>query len=197
MAGRELLPLPLPVFRTARGLVENSTVEFTAAQDIHCDLLSFLSVTQKLNVNMIKVTWQTGLDRLGTGASSAIQQAQIDKQLHMAFKRIVAPIEGTTIDTEQQDRERFRALTLEVVALETLRQHPYVVDLLGMTNETDPDSYQVWPVLLMERAEKGSMAHFLTSDEGQLLSAEEKLSLCRHIAQACKGMHELGMSFFR
>jgi hypothetical protein len=192
MAG---LALPrLPAFQSARGLIEASTAE-VSTQDLHYNLLSFFSIAQKLGVNLIKVTWQPGLDRLGRGASSTVQQALIDKRLHMAFKRSVSSNDDFSMDTEKLEKERFQALILEMIALEILRENPHVIDLLGVTYETSANTHQVWPVLLMERSGMGTMEQFLASDEGRQLDGMAKLRLCIQIADACEAMHSLGMLY--
>lgn len=184
--------IPPPFFLRAGGVVQNSTGTSNYAHDFHFDLLSFLSISRRLEVDLVKVTWQPGLERLGRGATSAIQQAQIDRDLNLAFKRSVPWSTDVGVDTEHLDKERFKALIFELIALESLRRHPCVIDLLGITWETDPDTSQVWPVLLTERSEFGTMAEFLASTTGQGVSLENRLRLCGDVASACQAMHKLG-----
>jgi hypothetical protein len=186
--------LPLPFFLRAGNLAQSSTADPTTNKDFHLDLLSFLSIAREFEVDIIKVTWQPSLGQLGHGATSAIEQAQIDAELNLAFKRSIPYMDETGLDTELLDTERYKALIFELIALESLRRHPNVIDLLGITWETDADAGQVWPVLLTERSELGTLADVLSSELDADMDANVKLKFCFDIAKACKAMHDLGKS---
>jgi len=139
----------------------------------------------------VSVTWQPALELLGQGASSTVSQAQIDAQINLAFKRSIPAREGY-LDTKQEETERFKALIFELIALELLSRHPHVVDLIGITWETNRETEAVWPVLLTERSAYGSMMDFLQSDEGKTIDTKMKIKLCADVAKACLAMHRLG-----
>lgn len=160
----------------------------------HYDLLTFVSLAAKFGVNFVALTWQPALERLGRGASSTVQQGQVDANVNLAFKRAITDLEDYA-GSESPNAMRFKTVIFELVALELLRHHPNVVDLLGVTWETDAETKDVWPVLLTERSTYGNMAAFLKSDEGRTLSAEERLKLLEDIARACLAMHKLGECF--
>jgi len=103
---------PLPFFLRGNAVVQSAAPEFTPTDDFHFDLLSFLSVARKFGVDLVKVTWQTGLARLGSGATSAVHQAQVDSELNLAFKRSIAQDPDTAINTDTLVMERFKALIL-------------------------------------------------------------------------------------
>jgi hypothetical protein len=182
----------LPFFIRAGKVVQCSTGTNANNRDFHFDLLSFVSIAQKFAVDFVNLTWQPALEALGKGATSTIQQTQIDAAFNLAFKRSIAWSEEYSADTVQQEAERYKAIIYELIALELLRSHPNVIDLLGITWETDSETEQIWPVLLTERSIHGSMADFLQSDSGTQLDYETKLTLCGDVAQACLAMHTLG-----
>jgi hypothetical protein len=182
----------LPFFLRGNAVVESAAPEFIPTDDFHFDLLSFLSIARKFGVDLVKVTWQSGLARLGSGATSAVQQAQIDSELNLAFKRSIAQDPDTAMNTDTLVLERFKALMFEVIALETLRSHPGVVNLLGITWETEASTGQIWPVLLTERSKLGTMAEYLGSENGKQCTMDARMDLCGQIMKACQAMHKLG-----
>jgi len=157
----------------------------------HYDLLTFISLAAKFGVDFVALTWQPALERLGQGASSTVQQGQVDVNVNLAFKRAITDL-GDYAGSENPNAMRFKTVIFELVALELLRHHPNVVDLLGVTWETDAETKEVWPVLLTERSTYGNMATFLESEEGRTLSCEERLKLLEDIARACLAMHTPG-----
>ncbi|KFY99987.1 hypothetical protein V498_00364 [Pseudogymnoascus sp. VKM F-4517 (FW-2822)] len=117
----------------------------------------------------------------------------MDAEFNLAFKRSMAWSEEDFADTDQQEVARYKALIYELIALELLSMHPNVIDLLGITWETDADTEQVWPVLLTERSIYGTMADFLRSEDGVELDCRAKLDLCTDVARACQALHTLGI----
>jgi hypothetical protein len=183
---------PLPFFIRGGKVVQCSTTTSSNNHDFHFDLLSFVSIAQEFGVDFINLTWQPALEALGRGATSTVQQAQIDAKFNLAFKRSMAWTEERAADTNQQEIERYKAIINELIALELLAAHPNVIDLLGITWETDGDTEQVWPVLLTERSVHGTMAELLDSNVGQNLNFQERLHLCANVGKACQALHALG-----
>ncbi|KAL9611241.1 MAG: hypothetical protein Q9167_004095 [Letrouitia subvulpina] len=175
------------------GLISRSTLPARKADErFHYDLLMFMSLAAKFGVDFVTLTWQPALERLGQGASSTVQQGQIDAHINLAFKRAKTDLENYS-GSENPKAMKFKTIIFELVALELLRNHPNVGDLLGVAWETDAETKEVWPVLLTERSTYGNMATFLDSEDGRTLSTEEKLKLLEDIAGACLAMHRLGI----
>jgi hypothetical protein len=182
----------LPFFIRAGRVVQCSASTDANNRDFHFDLLSFISIAEKLDVDFVQTTWQPALEMLGKGATSMVQQAQMDAKFGLAFKRSMAWPEEDFADTNQQEVARYKALIYELIALAVLSKHPNVIDLLGITWEIDAETEQVWPVLLTERSIYGTMADFLPSEIGANLDCRGKLKLCADIARACQSLHNLG-----
>ncbi|EPE35585.1 Protein kinase-like (PK-like) [Glarea lozoyensis ATCC 20868] len=184
---------PLPFFLRAGRVVDCSTSTNANDHGFHFDLLSFISIAQDFGVDFISLTWQPALEALGRGATSTIQQTQIDAKFNLAFKLSMAWPEEQVADTAQQGFARYKALIYELIALEMLADHPNVIDLVGITWETGGDTHEVWPVLLTERSTEGLMDEFLNSSTGIELNCQSKLELCRDVAQAGQALHSLGI----
>jgi hypothetical protein len=184
--------LPLPFFIRGGRVVQCSTSTNANDHGFHYDLLSFISIAQDFGVDFVSFTWQPALDALGRGATSNIQQTQIDAKFNLALKLSMAWPEEQVADTAQQGFARYKAIIYELIALEMLAEHPNVIDLVGITWETDGDTHEVWPVLLTERSTEGSMEDFLKSSTGTELGCENKLELCEDVARAGQALHSLG-----
>jgi hypothetical protein len=188
MAGKQVLPF----FMRAGRVVQLPSPTNANDRDFHFDLLSFISIVDKFKVDLVQLTWQPALVELGRGGTSTVQQAQIDSKFNLAFKRSTEWTDERFADTKQQENARYKAITYELIALELLSSHPNVIDLLGITWETEAQTEQIWPVLLTQRSEQGNMAEFLSSKMGKDLDTKVKLGLCADIARACQAMHALG-----
>lgn len=185
-------PQRLPFFIRAGQIVQCSTGTSSNDFEIHFDLLSFISIAQNLGVDFVNVRWQPSLDSLGGGATSIIQQTQVDAAFYLAFKRPTEWPDDEDVGTIQRESERYKAIIYELIALELLAKHPNVIDLLGVSWETDQETEQVWPILLTERSFRGNMSEFLNSEDGTVLNCWDKLRLCAEVATACAAMHSLG-----
>src|SRR6266536_3660588 len=109
---------PLPFFIRAGKVVQCSAPTDANDRDFHFDLLSFISIAEELEVDFVKITWQPALGELGTGATSTVQQAQVDAEFNLAFKRSTVLSEGDFADTNQQEVARYKALIYELIALQ-------------------------------------------------------------------------------
>ena len=54
---------------------------------IQSDLIAFLSIVQKYDVDYLPITWQPSLSILGVGGSGAINQSTFMTEKPLAFKR--------------------------------------------------------------------------------------------------------------
>ncbi|KAJ2900155.1 hypothetical protein MKZ38_002569 [Zalerion maritima] len=165
----------------------------------HLDLLGFLSATVKFGVDISIENWvheAPGLPALGGGGTSIVNQARIDDRYGLAFKTPRSAILNSTgtESTEQSNKNHFRALIYELVALESLRDSKHVIDLVGVSWHVD-EVDQVWPVLLTEQSRLGTLAAFLDSEYGKNASFDRKLKICTDVAKACVAMHRVGIIY--
>src|SRR4051794_18414929 len=106
---------PMPFFIRAGQEVQSSAPTNANDRDFHFDLLSFVSIAEKLGLDLVQTTWQPALKALGKGATSTVQQAQVDAEFNLAFKRSVAWPEEGFADTHQQEAARYKALIYELI----------------------------------------------------------------------------------
>ena len=88
------------------------------------DLIAFLSIVQKYNVDYLPITWQPALSMLGDGGSGTISQSTFMSKKPLAFKRF------HNSDSENPD-DRFLLMMSEVLILSqpSIQNHPNIVDV--------------------------------------------------------------------
>lgn len=160
--------------------------EITAKQilDAHHDLITFLAVAQKMQVDILPITWQSARGPVGAGGTSQINEALINLQTSFIFKCV----------SNKQKRKFpkakiFQTLISEIVVLAhpLLRKHPNIVQLQGICWDVLPN--QIWPVLVFEKTQFGDLHNFLTLPVGRDLRTLERLKLCVDIGTAISDMH--------
>ena len=152
--------------------------------DTHYDLITFLAVAQRMQVNILPITWQSARGLVGRGGTSRINEASVDLHTSFAFKCVL----------NRQKREFpkakiFQTLISEIVVLghPLLREHPNIVELQGICWDVPSD--EVWPVLVFEKTQFGDLYNFLTLPVGRDLCTIERLKLCVDIGTAISDMH--------
>ncbi len=153
------------------------------AETSECDLITFLAVAQKVQIDILPITWQSARGIIGVGATSTIYEASINSQTSFAFK---------CIKYQSLKTYNFRTLINEVIALSQLRGHPNIVELQGICWDVTADD-EVLPVLVLEKAPFGDLYTFLKRPVGRDLSIPERLSLSVDIGTAIIYMHSHGM----
>ena len=89
---------------------------------VQSNLIAFLSIVQKCNVEYLPITWQPALSTLGAGGSATISQSTFMTEKPLAFKRFR--------DSENSDGG-FLPMMSEVLILSQppIRNHPNIVGL--------------------------------------------------------------------
>ena len=143
------------------------------------DFIAFLAVAQRLQIPFLSITWQLALGLVGFGGTANINEALINLQTSLAFKRIDQ--EGN-----KDPSIVFRVLINEITALghPSIQKHPNIVDLQGICWDIPSDD-EVWPVLVFEKSHLGDLDDFAMQD----LSINERLKLCVDIGTAIMDMH--------
>jgi serine/threonine protein kinase len=151
----------------------------------HEDLLALLSLVQTLEVDILPLIWYPAL-RVGRGGFAALNEAPVNKEVNLAFKRLISLGSATEKDTGS-----FLSSMKEIAILRhyNVRKHPNVVDFYGISWEVNPTGGQILPVLVLEKAPYGDLFHFRNSPEGKNLSVKTKLSLCTQIAEGLAMLH--------
>lgn len=155
---------------------------------LHCDFISFLAICQWRGVDVLGITWQPALKKVGRGATAHIHQSQINPTTSFAFKRLTPSTFGS------DEHIIFRTLISEVLVLghPVIRDHANIVTLVGIcwdvaTSGNGEDT--VWPVLVYEKAECGDLNQFMESEVGRSLAFDQRLHLCIDIGTALMVMH--------
>ena len=150
------------------------------------DLIAFLSIVQKCDVDYLPITWQPALDTLGVGGSGSISQSTFITEKPLAFKRFH--------DSEIHDGG-FLPMISEVLILSQppIRNHPNIVDLEGICWEIKPSTEKAVPVLVFEKA-SWDLKQFMNVREGMDMSFEDRLKMCADVGDAIMALHAHGLS---
>jgi len=154
--------------------------------DISNDLIAFLSVVQKCNVEFLPITWQPTLGTLGQGGSATISQSIVNTDTSLAFKRF---------HDGDSDMD-YSPLISEVIILSQLpiQNHPNIVNLEGICWEIKPRTENVFPVLVFKKA-AWDLQQFMNVKEGKNMVIHDRLKICADIGSAIMTLHSYGISF--
>lgn len=159
------------------------------------DLLTFLETVQRLDVDFLPSVWRPNLETIGVGGTSQINQSLVSLQTSFAFKRRYEPGKYPPINISKDEKFFYQALTAEITVLghEPLRDHPNIVNLVGVCWDPTPGNGEVWPVLVTEKSHHGDLLQFSKSAAYHQLKTTQRLALCRDIGSAVGTMHASGM----
>ena len=151
------------------------------------DLIAFLSIVQKCNVQYLPITWQPALSTLGVGGSGSISQSTFMTEKPLAFKRFH--------DSENSDD--FLPMISEVLILSQppIQNHPNIVDLEGICWEVKRWTEKAVPVLVFEKA-PWDLQQFMNVREGMDMELEDRLNICADIGGAIVALHAYGLSIY-
>ena len=161
-------------------------------EDSQSDLITFLSIAQKCNVDFLPITWQPALGTLGKGGSGTISQSTFSTEMPLAFKRF-------HVDEDPSSRESdsdFLPLISEVLILSqpSIQSHPNIVNLEGICWEIKRITENAVPVLVFEKA-AWDLQQFMNSREGMDMSIDDRLKICADIGCAVMALHTYGLLF--
>ena len=93
------------------------------------DIVTFLGIAQRLNIDFLPITWQPALDRIGQGATAEIREASANLQFSFAFKR---PVFGLCFEYEDFESRLLPCLIAEIsiLGLKSIREHPNTINLV-------------------------------------------------------------------
>ena len=155
--------------------------------DVQSDLIEFLSIVQKCDVDYLPITWQPALSSLGQGGSGTISQSTFIAEKPLAFKRFHFK------DSEGD----FLPLMSEVLILShpSIQNHPNIVDLEGICWEIKPRTEKAAPVLVFEKA-LWDLQQFMNVREGMDMVFEDRLKVCADVGSAIAALHAYGLSIY-
>ncbi|RYO93033.1 hypothetical protein DL764_008053 [Monosporascus ibericus] len=160
------------------------------------NFISFLAVSQRLEVPLLHVTWDPSRQLVGAGHSGQIAEAPLSLESSFAFKRI-----GSDDKIDDAGAEIFHPLINEVAILrhQHIEGHPNVPELEGVCWDITPskgssssgtvttgrvNEFNVWPVLVFEKSQYGDLYQFSQSPEGRELTLSDRLKICMDVGNA-------------
>jgi hypothetical protein len=161
----------------------------------HTDIIYFIAVCQKLNVDFLPITWQSVLMGLGQGGQATVRQSHLGLETSFAFRQFRSHPMGTS---EEQRIRAYRMFIREVSILKhpNFTDNPFIIDLLGVT--WDYATADIWPVLVFPKSKYGDFDRFMASEEGKGLKLEHRLALWQDVAVSVSYIHassEIFLSF--
>lgn len=169
------------------------------------DLVTFLGIAHRLDIDFLPITWQPLLDRIGQGATAEIREAPANLQFSFALKR---PLVRQYFEFEDFEALILPCLIAEIstLGLKSIRKHPNIITLEGICWEVisweeeyisrealyTPRNGGLVPVLVFEKSKYGDLHHFMKQEAGRKLSLEQKIGICTDIAKAVAEMHYYG-----
>ncbi len=181
----------------------------TLQKRLNCgDIVTFLGIAQRLNIDFLPITWQPALDRIGQGATAEIREASANLQFSFAFKRLVFEL---CFEYEDFESRLLPCLIAEIsiLGLKSIRKHPNTINLEGICWEVISWEEEhisrealytsrkggIIPVLVFEKAKYGDLHHFMMQEAGRNLSFAQKIVICTDIAKAVAEMHFHGKPY--
>jgi hypothetical protein len=157
--------------------------------DLQNDLIAFLSIVQKFNIDFLPITWQPALGNIGKGGSGTISQSTLITEIPLAFKRF-------HMDGESDDD--FLPLMSEVLILSQppIQKHLHIVNLEGICWDIKTRTEKAIPVLVFERA-AWDLQQFMNVHDGMNMSIDDRLKICADIGSAIMTLHAYGLIFHR
>ena len=165
------------------------------------DLITFLEIAQKLDIDLLPVRWQPALERIGFGGSGEIREASLSRNDSFAFKRAIPH----GVDTINNHVLPFLIAEISILGHHSVRDHPNINRLQGVCwdiyspvghrqvfsrkMDIDPTASAIIPVLVFEKTVHGDLHQFMEKGPGRKFSLSEKLQLAADIAQAVADMH--------
>jgi serine/threonine protein kinase len=155
--------------------------------DTENDLIAFLSIIQKYNIDFLPITWQPTLSDLGRGASGTVSQSTFYADKPLAFKRYQHN-DGSEMD--------FLPIMSEVLILSQppVQHHPNIVKLEGICWEIKRRTEKAVPVLVFQKA-TWDLKQFMNVREGMDMTVDERLQICANVGSAIMALHAYGKFF--
>ena len=152
------------------------------------DATTFIAAVSELEVDLIPLTWQSGLGEIGHGKSAQIQQATVNLDTQFAFKRFAFP--GSE---EPDEGQIIRAAMIEVSDLShpALRAHRNILKMYGICWAIATAENLFRPVLVVEKSSLRDLGHFM-SHQGIAVNGENRVELCADVIRAVATLHVNG-----
>jgi hypothetical protein len=185
LGDKSLAPLPAPRFSA---WATNPAPDPNSDQYEHSNLITFLGICQKLDIDLVPITWESRLKALGEGGQASIQQSHVNAQKSFAFRQLL-PNDGDTI-SEDTWPKALRTLINEAIILrhQMLRIHPSTIQLEGVCWSLCING-DVWPVFIFEKSSDGDLRKCLGASPSSVNFLDTNKLIWRDVAYAVHALH--------
>jgi len=178
----------LPVFCRGDSIFSSAALAQPSGEgSASLDLVDFVSIAQRCNVDFLPISWHEGLEPFGRGGSADISQSAINIKTNFVFKRFVKAGSSDNPDL------RYIAVELLVLLNDGIREHSNIVDLIGICWEVQANEQPIRPVLVFPKAPLGDLSSFMLGPVGKDSSIETRLDICADVAKAISSLHGSSM----
>ncbi|KAI6780597.1 uncharacterized protein J7T54_008515 [Emericellopsis cladophorae] len=154
----------------------------------HENLIRFLQHAQALDVKILPLVWEPGLDQLGLdGATGRVDQSPMNAKMEFAFKRFNRSVKNAS-DARVLQRQ-YEAMINEITILSnpSMEKQGFINMLIGVTFEFLAATGQVLPVLVFPKFNQGDLGSFMARRPD--LDSQTRLAMCGVIANAMAHLH--------
>lgn len=133
-------------------------------------------------------------ERVGRGGFSIVEKGKTRNGVLVAVKqsRALSIIGARSVAEAEAFDRHFRQLTLEVqiLAHKRVRNHPHIVNILGLCSEESPSSLSL--SIVLEYASLGTLKALL-DDQACEVVVSQRLELAKQVGKALRVLHEIGV----
>ena len=127
------------------------------------DFINFLKLAQNMELDFIPVIWQPSLPRLCFGGTAELSQSYISLQASPTFKRVNQDKRDNKFSGCADGTLKIVMAEMWTWSISQIRDHPNVVRIEGIYWELDSSAGCLWPVLVIEKAERRVFNEFFES----------------------------------
>lgn len=174
---------PQTSFHNSYGAISQSA-PITSTVPRQYDLLDFLAIAQRWQIDMLPLTWGGLVGAGGAGGTAKIAQGTTAM---VSYKKLLLSFAFKHV--KNHDDSKFRTLLSEVLVLghPAIKRHPNIIELEGFCWDVSGET--AWPVLVFKKMQHGDLEKFMCLDEGRRMGLDDRLKLCREIGNAVLLMH--------
>ena len=168
-----------------------SSLQFEDGSDAHDNFIRFLQHAQKLNVRILPLVWEPGLEKVGLeGATGRVSQSPWNSQMQFAFKRFRPDLIDTNLSETQFRKRQYDAMINEITILssQTIKDHANIALLIGVGFDVVQPTGQIWPVLVFFKANCGDLVAFIS--ENQSVAEDLLLGICCEVSKGLHALHD-------
>ncbi|KAM0226904.1 hypothetical protein ACHAPO_011998 [Fusarium lateritium] len=170
--------LDVPVLSAQNNVVASTNIFSVGAGASFAVYSSMGELNPNLDLDFINST---------PGVRSWIQEAVASKKFRRYVMKKIVTAQGRADDSHQLAAA---INELRILSDSTIRQCDYIVSMLAVSWSESPDLGRFWPQVILEAADHGTLADYLSATETDL---ESQLCICMDIGRALEFLHPHGI----